>query len=1101
MAWSDDEAKEFLRAVKNIAKDHAMSFVHTPGKFSENDNIDDSKPFHNLNPSDVGEPGTSAEPSILELHSDTLEDLRGKVVTPTSNIMTLAYWLKGLHGTREGGRFRNSTFDSTELTDEQVNAITDDNHPRYTEMNSLLGVGPVIVKELSQINKIVKFSDDNQDDYRLENRRQFVETNAQSVWIPGIGGKLTLPNRLKQNKKLEERLNLLKPLKPLDRNIKSGQELKINPITPLTEYYLMRYMGPWLLENYVEEAMPYSVEGSKGKRSVLKRIRIDTKQKSEELDDDIVDLVNELALEKGSPIDEMFAFERIRTVYRYPENYPQGYVTEDGTIQQPDPRNDDIRVDYGILQQIYASLAPSGRKNFVKQTKKFVLDTMPKKQIKRRNTGPRGSNALPNATQSNYYPVGAGNDLSHAEATIVWLEESADQRAFQNEHQLKLPIDISKPLQKEQISEGAKITVPGLILLLAEKSGEHALYDSISNAETLHIGNYDRLEKYDYLIGLMEMTQKPGLVKDTELDESVAIQEDALKEILISEYEGVYQPLNQSTCLFVHSDETGVVTTLTLNPSVLQKAVVWSELESKLETALQEDFVEVILGSDLGNLSPNAVVKKEAEEEPALVAYAQETGLQIRAPRKFGAKAFNALGYLVEDQMIRSAQRAARTTQIAKTSTFDKMVAALVGSVKHPGLAVSHATLHFQKLLVQMKSPVKNWDIVSTDDFEEGRFLSLTSFLDSPTEKALYWMLNETGFISVGNFTGDRPTFFEIPKPAAQTTAMFTGLMNSFATVVIGYYRILFSQIRQRMVFIRSGKEGAKATPETIDLNRYWKSLMKDANTKSVDPAIYGAILRFFSQSETGAKPILRIPTWMPLMPDDLRAAQQTKSDPKMTLNYLKWAYGADPMSLEVFAENAAAYHAAKALTGHTDYPHMVQRFVQAVIEDRGAPFLFAILLRDNFDQSPETQSRTATPNIMGVQTPPGPEAAAPPKNDGLQILAEIIEKMSKGVIPDGDESSKLQGLELLLTNKVDQAIGSLQNLDPNNIEENIESSYDLLRGVSAFLPENMREKWVEKVDINAAIAVNAGLEEAIENLENLKTVAEIMDSTVGEEE
>ena len=73
--------------------------------------------------------------------------------------------------------------------------------------------------------------------------------------------------------------------------------------------------------------------------------------------------------------------------------------------------------------------------------------------------------------------------------------------------------------------------------------------------------------------------------------------------------------------------------------------------------------------------------------------------------------------------------------------------------------------------------------------------------------------------------------------------------------------------------------------------------------------------------------------------------------------------------------------------------------------------------------------------------------------------------------------------------------------MDPNNVEENIESSYDLLRGVSAFLPENMREKWVEKVDINAAIAVDAGLEEAIENLENLKTVAEIMDSTVGEEE
>ena len=114
------------------------------------------------------------------------------------------------------------------------------------------------------------------------------------------------------------------------------------------------------------------------------------------------------------------------------------------------------------------------------------------------------------------------------------------------------------------------------------------------------------------------------------------------------------------------------------------------------------------------------------------------------------------------------------------------------------------------------------------------------------------------------------------------------------------------------------------------------------------DPAIFGTVLRFFSQGDRGVKPVIRIPTWMPVMPESLRDAKESKGDPNMVINYLKWAYGSDPVDMENFAEVAAAYHSAKALSYHTDYPHMVERFVNAVAEDKGSAFLFAILLNES---------------------------------------------------------------------------------------------------------------------------------------------------------
>ena len=109
---------------------------------------------------------------------------------------------------------------------------------------------------------------------------------------------------------------------------------------------------------------------------------------------------------------------------------------------------------------------------------------------------------------------------------------------------MKLPTNIGQPTQKEQISEGATIVVPGLIVLLSEKADEHALYDSVSEANTIHIENIDQMEGYDYLARLMEITQRPGLISGLESEAAVELQSNALEQILGAEYEVC---TNQST--------------------------------------------------------------------------------------------------------------------------------------------------------------------------------------------------------------------------------------------------------------------------------------------------------------------------------------------------------------------------------------------------------------------------------------------------------------------------------------------------------------------------------------------------------------------------
>jgi len=1099
--------EQYLRAAQyteNSAIDHIMSFAHTEHEIAR-----DRDDFDRM----------ATTPLDFNENERKAEDLANTVVLPTSDTMTVAYWLKGFLGRASqsrSSRLRSGGWQEYRLTKREADEIMAslskrDEDPEDAQNFGRHQIGNWTTFGKSLIDRIVKFDEaDNNFDYRLAAKKPDVDTTGQSVWIPGISDKLQLPEKITKGKsgaRLKERLEKLRAIvKPIKRDTKASELLKPNPITPLTEYYLMRYLAPWLVsQGYVEQALPQVTDDRGSPRAVLERIQVDRTQLNEEFDSGIADLVQELVAESRTPIDEMFAFERMRTTYTYPSNYPDPRTHVEGIfIKQPDPKTEDLDVDYGIIQQIYASMTPGNRKSFVKQTKRWVLDTMPKKSVHHYSRGSADafSPSLGRGRTQTFLPTGTDGDLSYAEAALVWLEETRDERAFQSEYSMKLPTNIGQPTQKEQISEGATIVVPGLIVLLAEKADEHALYDSVSEANTIHIENIDEMEGYDYLAGLMEITQRPGLISGLESEQAVEIQSNALEQILGSEYEVLYQPINEETARLLHQDG-GVVTTLTVNPKVLSKAVPESELQSKLKEIGKTEYGKEFLNRVLQNMT----LPVGEGEDTGTGAYALETGLQMRKPRKFGAKAFNALGYLVEDQMIRSAQQAARTTQMPKSSDFDKMIAALIGSPKHPGLAVSHAALHYQKLYVQMRSPVKNWDIVEKSEFEEGTFLSLTTFLESPAEKALYWMLNETGFISVGNFTGERPTFFEVPRSKATSEAQMTGLQNAFATVVIGYYRLLFSQIRQRMVFARSGREGAKATPETIDLNKYWKNLMLDASRSPPNAAMFGTVLRFFSQSRAGTKPIIQIPTWMPVMPADLRQAKNVKTDPKNTLNYLKWAYGTDPVSLELFAEVAAAYHTAKALSEFEDYPHMVERFISAVVDDKGAPFLFAILYSNDFNLSSETVQGTpvtivnfmggggGSPGGFGARpraTRPSASSDSPPPKSVSDLRKEVLEKVDEVTKGPDTEKAASAGTRRGVISNIEAQLGKLvEALRNSDSEESEEAAFQVLRGYAVNVPEeidggNLRDDFISYVEERYAERERFTAEELAERIDRL---------------
>jgi len=138
----------------------------------------------------------------------------------------------------------------------------------------------------------------------------------------------------------------------------------------------------------------------------------------------------------------------------------------------------------------------------------------------------------------------------------------------------------------------------------------------------------------------------------------------------------------------------------------------------------------------------------------------------------------------------------------------------------------------------------------------------------------------------------------------------------------------------------------------------------------------------------------------MPAPPETFDKAELYK-DNKMVTKFLKWAYGNKPMDMDNFSEISAAYHAAKVLSASDSYEELVRLFLDAVSDDHGHPFLYAVLLNKKSvaDSSPpgKTPTKVEVTNLQNL--------------DLTQVMglgADEIEKMqARNVVEEEEEEEE----------------------------------------------------------------------------------------------
>ena len=1032
---------DVLRAVvEAMASDHIMSFVHTPGYTSEperdfmveqlDDSLKETSPdalFHDLRPSNapsLGRGGVAvasaniATPYTMERIAANVKKaqaLRGEIVIPTAGNTTLAFFLKGLtaaRGPAQGGRSRTGPPVANGYTTEELEGETQES-VRNAIRTAARDLQMDLVNDQFTFGGAVK-DDDSGDPLEFPFLSQFEGSPLDSnLWLPDIYDDGKVPSGVP--KAVKDRLKKLRddpifaPLKKEQNEKKRRAPIgKKEGISPITAYYIMRYLSPYLLSTgQVAAALPVN-----GK---IRRIEVSRDAKdNDEFREVLAKLLSGASIEGQRSIDEMFPFEPIRTKYLYPEDYPAKHITpieitetirlmfgfpEDALgkpmlfIRCPEPIDEGVSgsVTYGLLQKIHAVMSPSRRNSMINDINDAFYEGATTQKFPNYNL--TASDTLSQRTADVYIPVrkNGAPSFDYAEVLLALLE--ADFRGLAKEDAVKIITNRDKNQNepgegKEVVSEGATLIVPGVLLLYSEVARGHAFFDINYGFSTKSVvADSGRrmfgLEGFNYLAALADFC-------NTGNESQVKAKNEVLNDIISAEFECIIQPEKEVSKLLIVGDDD-VQFTLTVDNRRFQNGIREHEVEGILDRNEDDDQPQYD-GADLEileNLKYNSIYIRttnrggvESEEQfQSVEAFAETTGEIMRRASTYGAKAFNALGYIVEESMIDSAIAAVDTVEgFSAITDFDRLVIALIGTQQFPGLATVHSAYHYHYLLHQMISPIKNWNVVDSDLFTQGTFLQLESFFDKPAIKALYYMLNRKGYITLGNAQDGSFTFFTTPRASEFDEAAYTGLQNGFAQMVIGYYRLLFAQLRNRLVIARKTKEARQLDETTADIQTLWKRLIVDSMENTPDPKMFALVLRYMS--EEAENPVIRIPTWMPVLPDDMLEAKQRKSNENEPSQYLKWAYGSNAVDLEFFAEVAAAYHSSKALSYYENYPNMVKRFVEAVDEDSGHAFLFSILLADaQPDLSPaEVMGSPITvtnmPEFMNGVSPPKPEDA-----------------------------------------------------------------------------------------------------------------------------
>lgn len=979
--------------IEAMASDHIMSFVHTPGFTSESESdfmfeqLDDSLTelsqddlFHDLrkaeiarraipvHPANIATPYTKAR---INANFVKAQALQGKIVIPTAGTTTLAFYLKGLTAARrEGSGGRTGPPIANGYTNEQLEGemLRD---VRTAIQTAVRDLQMDLVNDQFTFGGAVK-DDDSGDPLEFPFLSKFEGSPLDSnLWLPDIYDDGKVPSGVP--KAVKDRLKKLRddpifaPLKKEQSEKKRRSPIgKKEGISPITAYYIMRYLSPYLLSTgQVAQALP---QNGKLRRIEVSRDAMDNEKFREEL----AKLLSGANISGQRNIDEMFPFEPIRTKYRYPDDYPANHMTRiaaNETIQKmfgfeseaifffrcPEPTDEGVSVTYGLLQKIHAVMSPSKRNSMINDINDAFYEGATTQAFPAYNLTP--SDTLSRTTANVFIPVrkNGAPSFDYAEVLLALLE--ADFRGLAKEDAVKIITNREKNQNepgegKEVVSEGATLIVPGVLLLYSEVARGHAFFDINYGFSTKSVvaesgRRMFGLSGFNYLAALADFC-------NTGSESQVNAKNEILNDIISAEFECIIQPEKEVSKLLIVGDDD-IQFTLTVDNKRFQNGIRERDVENRLKR--DENDVPEYDGADLGILetlnynsfyiyTSNAGGGPSEEQYESVEAFAETTGEIMRRASTYGAKAFNALGFIVEESMIDSAVAAVDTVEgFSAITDFDRLVIALIGTQQFPGLATVHSAYHYHYLLHQMISPIKNWNVVDSDLFTQGTFLQLESFFDKPAIKALYYMMNRKGYITLGNAQDGSFTFFTTPRASEFSEAAYTGLQNGFAQMVIGYYRLLFAQLRNRLVIARKTKEARQLDETTADIQTLWKRLIVDSMENTPDPKMFALVLRYMS--EEAENPVIRIPTWMPVLPDDMLEAKQRKSNENEPSQYLKWAYGSNAVDLEFFAEVAAAYHSSKALSYYENYPNMVKRFVEAVDEDSGHAFLFSILLAD----------------------------------------------------------------------------------------------------------------------------------------------------------
>lgn len=1019
------ERAELRTILEAMAEDHIMSFVHTPGFRDEIDgkaiakNIIANDPemlrvfridedddeaisekaeqyypelLHDMrlkqidlavvrrkpvtvNPSNIVSDYTALR---MNLNLAKAMNLRGKTVIPTGDQTTLAFFLKGNAASTDDTHGRGNRPTKASGYSKKSNETGRD---ILLEMDRDVGID--LLAQEFEFGGAVK--DDDGDVLEFKLITSFAGSPVEAnIWFPDLYADGSLPAGIP--KEVKERLKNLRddpifsPLKRERDETKRRTPIgKKAGISPITAYYIMRYLSPFLLQSgQVSEALPRG-DGT-ARRITVKRNTLDQYA----LDEMLNSLLVGETLDRN--IDEMFPFEPIRTRYRYPDDYPANYLSSFGKtevrdeifdsdakeiyfIRCPRPRDEGVSntIKYGLLQKIHAIMSPSRRRGMINDI--YDVFVAGSENISTPIYAITGGGSLSASPETNYIPSAKNGQSTFDYAEVLLALIDADFRGLAKEDTMQLLTNREEG-RREHISEGATLIVPGLLILYAEESNSHSLFDITYGLSTKSVitnsgRRLNNTDGFDYLEALVDFCQE-----EPDIEDKNAI----LNDIVSSEYECVFQP-GKETSKLVILGENDIQLTVTVNNRRLKNGIREKDVNRRLN--FDEDGDPKYTGADLDylvNLNYNSEYQDDDGDFLSLEAFAETTGEIIKRASPYGAEAFNALGYIVEEGMVNSAVLAVDSVEGFSASTdFDKIVIGLIGTQQYPGLATVHAAYHYQYLFQQMISPVKNWNVVDSELFTQGTFLALESFFDKPAIKALYYMLNQKGYITLGNNTDDF-TFFSTPRPMEFNQAAYTGLQNGFAQMVIGYYRLLFAQIRNRLVIARDTKEARKLDETTADIRTLWKNLIVDSMDNTPDPKMFALVLRFLAEETVDS--VIKIPTWMPVLPEDMNEAKRRASNENEPSQYLKWAYGSNAVDLEFFAEVAAAYHSAKALSYFEDYPAMVRRFVEAVDEDSGHAFLFSILLsNEQPDLTPDAVTGKAVTitnfDIMdGVEVP-----------------------------------------------------------------------------------------------------------------------------------